>query len=716
MMKIKNKSTSRSVCLIAATTISSLISLPLQAQEDELEKIIVTAEKLGKTLQETQASVVVLRGDILEKQSVLDLEEALLRVGNVDLNTKGDLSIRGIGKQGPTGGIPTNRTVLGYYIDGVALSEQAQRFALSNWDVGQVEVLRGPVTTVQGRNSLAGAVLLNTNDPEYYWGGKARLSYGQNNSLQTSVAVTGPLLDDKLAVRFSVDHSSSDGEIINSTLQDKKYGQSDATTIRGKLLFEPEDFNNLSATLAFSKITADKTDGQVEVIGPDFESRIAIAASPTIAKADGISMISLNMDYELSDSLDLKSVTAYQNSDVTNIGPFQESDSQNEQRVIFGSFNDQLLTQEFLLTYRGDNWSTLTGLYYSHVENEQDRGGVFEAGILNTQLLGLDASSSAPLKEEIINYATFIDISYQPTEQLELQAGLRVDYEENNFFRSTTGVRVEDIDLSIIPPLPESNSSASGSELLPKLGAVYSVNKDLSLGLIYSRGYRPGGSGVNIIEVLRTGSPEFFNYDAEYTDNYEFSFRSQWFNRTVTANVNAYYIDWQEQQVSVYGSFGSSLDDTTITNAGSSSVQGFELELSTQLDAFDLYSSIGYSKTKFDKFISNESDYSGNEFARSPNLTASAGGAYSFNNGIYFSANLSYTGKSWEDNENTLELPGYTLVNLNMSYEMNNYRAFIFVKNLFDKVALTRLTYEGDLQFGRLRESRQVGAGIEMTF
>jgi outer membrane receptor protein involved in Fe transport len=715
-MKIKNVSRHESLGLLFALASGSLLSLPLQAQEDDWEKIIITAEKRGKTLQDTQASVAVLRGDVLEQQSVLDLEEALLRVGNVDLNTTGDLSIRGIGKQGPTGGIPTNRTVLGYYVDGVALSGQSQRFALSNWDVRQVEVLRGPVTTVQGRNSIAGAVLLNTNDPEFDWGGKARLSYGQNNSLQTSVAVTGPLLGDELAFRFSVDHSSSDGEIFNSTLQDKKYGQSDATTIRAKLLFEPEYLDDLSATLAFSRVTADKSDGQVEVIGPDFESRISIAASPTLAEADAINMISLNVSYELSDALDFKSVTAYQDSDVINLGPFQESDSQNEQRFIFGSFNDQLLTQEFLFTYRGEDWSTLTGLYYSNIENEQDRGGVFEAGILNAQLFGLDAISTAPLKEEITNYAAFIDISYQPTQKLELQAGLRVDYEENNFFRSSTGVRIEAIDLTIIPPLPESNSSASGSELLPKLGAVYSVNEDLSLGLIYSKGYRPGGSGVNIIEVLRTGSPEFFTYDAEYTDNYELSFRSQWFDRSVTANVNAYYIDWQEQQVSVYGSFGVSLDDTTISNAGASTVQGLELELNTQFNAFDLYSSIGYSKTKFDEFISSGSDYSGNEFARSPNLTASAGGAYNFNNGVYISANVSYTGESWEDNENTIKLPSYTLVNLNMSYEMNNYRVFTFVKNLFDKVAVTRTVNEGDLQFGRLREARQVGAGIEVKF
>ena len=715
-MKIKNVSRHESLGLLFALASGSLLSLPLQAQEDDWEKIIITAEKRGKTLQDTQASVAVLRGDVLEQQSVLDLEEALLRVGNVDLTTTGDLSIRGIGKQGPTGGIPTNRTVLGYYVDGVALSQQAQRFALSNWDVRQVEVLRGPVTTVQGRNSLAGALLLNTNDPMFEWEGKARLSYGQNNSLQTSVAITGPLIGDDLAFRFSVDHSSSDGDIFNTTVQDKKYGQSDSTTIRAKLLFEPQSIDDLSATLAFSRVTADKSDGQVEVIGPDFKSRISIAASPTLAEADAISMLSLNLTYELSDNLDFKSVTAYQNSDVINVGPFQESDSQNAQRVIFASFKDKMLSQELLLTYRAENWSALTGLYFSDVKNEQDRGGVFEAGIFNPQLFGLDANSTAPLKEEITNYAAFIDLSYEPTERLELQAGLRVDYEKNSFFRSSTGVTIEALDMSIIPPLSESATSASGSELLPKLGAVYSVNDDVSFGLIYSRGYRPGGSGANIIEVLRTGAPEFFTYEAETTDNYEVSFRSQWFKRQLTVNVNAYHIDWKNQQVSVFGSFGSGLDDTTINNAGASTVQGLELELNTQLDAFDLYSSIGYSKTEFDVFVSNDSNFSGNEFARSPNLTASAGGAYSFNNGIYLSANVSYNGDSWEDNENTIKLPAYTLVNLNMSYELNNYRFFGFVKNLFDKVAVTRISNAGPLQFSRLREARQVGVGVEYKF
>ncbi|MBL4837482.1 MAG: TonB-dependent receptor [Kordiimonadaceae bacterium] len=702
---------------LSATAMTHTVSAAGQDDEFAFEEIIVTGEKRAKSLQDTQVSVAVLTGETLNRQVVIDIEEALLRIGNADIATTGDLSIRGISKQGPTGGVPTNRMVLGYYVDGIALSGQAQRFALSNWDIGQIEVLRGPVTTVQGRNALAGGLIITTGTPENEWGGKARISYGEHNTYQLAAALTGPLVEDILAFRVSVDHNKSDGYVTNTTRNEDDYGQSDSTTIRGKLRFEPASLPDFTATAAFTHITMDRTAGMVEILGPDFEARTSISGAPTVSKTDGISLYSLTMDYDFSDHFSVRSVTAYQESDVINEGPFQETDPNNPQRTTFGLFEDSLFSQELLFTYTSDRFTALTGFYYADIENRQERGGTFEAGLFNPQLFGLDAVNVSPLTEEISNYAGFLDLSFQLNEWLELTGGIRIDKENNSFTRSSSGLSIPALSLDLFPALPATTTENSGgTEVLPKIGVVASLNDDVSLGFTYSRGYRPGGSGVNLIELLRTGQPDFFEYDAEQTDNYEVSFRSQWFERALTINANAYMIDWSNQQVNIFGSFGAGFDDTIITNAGASTVKGLEVEITGHIGRLDLFTSFAFSDTEFDEFIANGQDFQGLEFSRSPNFSGSAGFSYDFENGFFLSGNVNHMGSSYQNNENSISLDSYTIVNVTAAYEGENYRVFAFAKNLFDETATTQISFEGPAELRRLRPPRYIGAGVEFSF
>jgi len=720
MKKIHFSTVNSTTSLIALSLFTALTTNAALAAEDTndftFEEIIVTGEKRAKSLQDTQISVAVLTGNTLNREAVVDLEEALLRVGNADIATTGDLSIRGIRKQGPTGGITTNRMVLGYYVDDVALSAQAQRFALSNWDISQIEVLRGPVTTVQGRNALAGGLLVTTGTPEYEWGGKARVTYGEHDTYQMAASMTGPLIEDVLAFRVSVDHNKSDGYVTNTTRNEDDYGRSDSTTIRGKLLFEPESIPDLTATLAFTHITMDRTAGMAEIIGPNFTDRISISGAPAVSETDGISLYSLSLNYDFSDHLSLKSVTAYQESDVINEGPFQETDTGKPQRTTFGTFDDSLFSQEFLLTYTSDRFEALAGFYYADVKNRQERGGTFEAGLFSPGLFGFDAVSNAPLEEKISNYAGFIDVNYYVSDWLELTAGVRLDHEKNTFTRSSNGVTVPDLGVTIFPPLPDTTTEQSGTEVLPKIGATASLNDDMSLGFTFSRGYRPGGSGVNLIEVLRTGAPEFFDYEAEQTDNYEVSFRSQWFEKALTVNANAYLIDWSNQQVNVLGSFGAGFDDAVISNAGSSTVKGVEIDILSRIGRLELFSSFAFSDTEFDEFLANGNDFSGLDFSRSPRFSGALGASYSFENGFFVSGNINHIGSSFQNNANSISLPNYTIVNFNLAYEAENYRVFAFAKNLFDVDAVTQISFDGAAELRRMRPPRYIGAGIEFSF
>ncbi|MBL4836848.1 MAG: TonB-dependent receptor [Kordiimonadaceae bacterium] len=728
MKKIKNDLTF--ALSLAAFSVFNLQggSAALAADEAgaEFEEIIVTGNKRVKSLQDTQISVAVLRGEDLAQEIVIDFEEALLRVGNANISISGNLSLRGIRKQGPTGGISTNRTVFGYYIDGVALSSQAQRFAQSSWDIEQIEVLRGPVTTVQGRNALAGGLIVTTGVPEHEWSGKARASYGEENTIQLAAAITGPLIQDVLAIRLSVDHNSSDGTVTNTSRNEDDYASSESTTVRAKIQFTPESLPEFSATAAFSHLTMER--GLGSYIGPNFSDRISIAGAPNISESDGIDFYSLSLNYDLSKEWSLKSVTAYQDSRVLNSSAFIETDPNNPQRTAFGDFEDTLFSQELLLAYTSDKLEALVGLYYADVENNQVRGSTIDAGLVNPALLGLDAVSASPLFEKITNYAGFLDVSYHVTDWLELTGGLRLDHETNSFARSSNGLAVPAFGLQLFPSTPTSTTNRSnGTKFLPRVGVVASLSETASLGFTFSQGYRPGGSGVNLVEVVRTGQPEFFEYETENTNNYEISFRSQWFDKSLTLNANAYLIDWNNQQVNILGPLGSAFDDEVISNAASSTVKGLEVEITKNVGNLSLFTSFAFSDASFDDFFVNGRDFSGNEFSVSASFTGSAGFSYAADNGLFVSGNVNHIGSSFLDNANTRELDGYTIVNASASYNWDNIRLFVYAKNLFDAEATTGIFFEGGgplavlglnevIELRNSRAPRRVGVGVEVRF
>ena len=75
---------------------------------------------------------------------------------------------------------------------------------LDMWDVRQVEILRGPQSTLQGRNTLAGAVVINTEDPSWEWQAKARVLLSDRQEQSYALALGGPIVADQLAFRLSV--------------------------------------------------------------------------------------------------------------------------------------------------------------------------------------------------------------------------------------------------------------------------------------------------------------------------------------------------------------------------------------------------------------------------------------------------------------------------------------------------------------------------------
>ncbi|MEO1494189.1 MAG: TonB-dependent receptor [Pseudomonadota bacterium] len=232
---------------------------------------------------------------------------------------------------------------------------------------------------------------------------------------------------------------------------------------------------------------------------------------------------------------------------------------------------------------------------------------------------------------------------------------------------------------NILPADTPEATSTTFDAFLPKAGLVYEFVDDVSLGFTYQRGYRAGGASFNLARNQQ------FEFDPEFTNNFELSFRSQWFDDRLTVNANAYYVEFEDQQVVV--ALSETPLDTETQNAGSSESFGGELELrATPIEGFEIYGAFGYNETEFTDFVSNGVQLAGNEFRNAPRFTGSVGGTYFFESGIFLGADASYTSGSFGDAANTdaSRADPLFLVNLRAGCETETLSVFAFVDNVAD--------------------------------
>ncbi|MEP2653375.1 MAG: TonB-dependent receptor plug domain-containing protein, partial [Paraglaciecola sp.] len=243
--------------VIASSFMANAVAEDSVSSNQEIEQIYIVGSKQELTLQEVDASVELFTEERLDAERIVDISDVLIRIPNVASNGAGSsVTIRGIGRTGSTGsgqGVTSN-----IYIDGSPLSGTAlNRGVTSLWDTQQVEVLRGSQSSIQGRNALAGAIVVTTAEPTYEESGKFRLSYAEHNTSQIAGAYGNSIIDEQLAFRVAADFQNTDG-FIDSIYFDDNTDKEERLLLRAKFLFEPKAIDDLTM-----KLTVDHNDIQV---------------------------------------------------------------------------------------------------------------------------------------------------------------------------------------------------------------------------------------------------------------------------------------------------------------------------------------------------------------------------------------------------------------------------------------------------------------------
>ncbi len=717
---------------IAVTAMAAAITAATSYADDSnsidtgIEELIVTGTKQNLSLQDTQASVSVLNAEDIKNMVVLDVEDIILRTANVSTAGNGGLnqiSVRGITNDG-VGFTGAGQTV-SIYVDGSPNSFNSNQGAANLWDVAQVEILRGPQSTVQGRNALAGAVIINTADPEYEFRSTLRVRGGSEDLRQYSGMVTGSIIEDQLAFRLSADTREIDFGVVNQITGNNTRFQ-DATTIRGKLLFEPEAVSGLRMELALQHIDTEFGEfNSVTAPGPAGTSEFE-AFDPFGNKTYGtrtrfefnvVDRAILDTQYELNENWTLYSIATYEKVDRdTKFGPEGASFS-----------DDKTKSFEFRAAYSGERLSGWLGAYYFEQERPNEFTFEFNPSLFGfpTDPAGAIVSTVSSRTQEFENYAIFGDLTYELSHKWSINVGARFDREDysdtgNNGTATATPANCTvpafgGLPCTMILPIQnEPPTDTSFDAFLPRATLIHSFDEDRSLSFGIQRGYRAGGT---YIRVSPTTGFELGEFDPEYITNYELAFRSQWFDQRLTVNANMYYSDWTDQQVTIQ--FSPAFFDAITTNSGESELYGTEIDIVALLsDELEVRTSLGYVHTEFKDFPFNGENLRGNEFNSSPNFNASFGLNYQHISGLFTDWTVSYSDGQYSDvqNRNVNETDSYTLVNARLGYSTDLFDVVLFANNLFDERVTTRQDVTTAQPFFNVNDPRVVGLELTLNY
>lgn len=190
-----------------------------------------------------------------------------------------------------------------------------------------------------------------------------------------------------------------------------------------------------------------------------------------------------------------------------------------------------------------------------------------------------------------------------------------------------------------------------------------------------AKGYRSGG--FNPYAPVNKQA-----YGEEKLISYELGYKGIFFDNRLKFNTNIYYMDIKDMQVEEAPVAGT----IYMVNAATATSKGFEMEVEGMItNELTLFASVGINKTTFDNFSDLAGNYSGNYNLLAPKYNFNIGTQYRANNGLYARVDFNGYGKTYFDKANTNYQKAYSLVNMKMGYETNNFDIYFYVNNLLDK-------------------------------
>jgi len=442
------------------------------ADSEELQEIVVTAQKREERLQDVPIAITVVNQQQLKDENVTTLADLSRTAPSLEMiqsfgGPGGGGQIRGIGTQSFT---RSAEGAVGVVVDGVS---QGNLNVNNIFDVGRIEVLRGPQGTLFGLTSSAGVLNITTNAPDpsafstvwhllYAHKGTAGSEFGQETaqgvvnipiSGNSALRVSGSL-DDNIGVqRNSLDNT--DGRVNNYALRARYLLNADALTVGVTADYRRiiQDGAQGGAIASFTYVTADPTlTAQLAACGitPGFGNQDRCANQPELFY-DTAYGLSVQADYRFASST-LTSITAYRRDEA---GPayqdIQALPQANPQIFSGGGLSASRQWSEELrvASNPGAQLEYTAGLFFSNyltLGYPSATGQYFDVrvSIPGTPIV-IEAPGTGPsttqTQTSLASQAAFAHLQYHATDALTFILGARVTREEVTDYSSPLGLQ-----------------------------------------------------------------------------------------------------------------------------------------------------------------------------------------------------------------------------------------------------------------------------------
>jgi len=600
------------ICLTApAWAFAQLADTSESPSAGQLQEVIVTARRVSENVQDVPISIVDLNSTQLNYQGVNTANDLArvapgLSIMNTAANTGAvTYSIRG---QGSTFG--SGPGVIPYF-------DEVANFSQAIFDVGDVQVLKGPQGTLFGRNTTGGAVLFSPTMPSDTFNGYADVRAGNFGRADVEFGVGGPIIGDTLTFRLagqSLNRAGYTTDVGNGIKLDNQNEQN----FRGILKFKPSDSFDNTLLYQWTQQSENGNSAVLTTISP--QSPLAPLLAPQLAmqQALGIRDVLGEFPYatafaktygaidtanlKLNDLLSLKNIASYLHTtterawdlDATNLPLLG---------VLNPTATSEQFTEEFQVRFNAGPLTGVAGYYFEHVSSPFQIGFVEVSPILfaavpipggvTAEVVGEGSTSKSR--------APYAQFDYKIIPQLTLTAGVR--YSTDDISSTPTGSAFINF-----PPLPA--LSALPFAFTPGLehtfnaatwnaAADYAVDPDLNVYGHVSKGYKQGGFNGTAPPALQAYQPEFvIDYELGAKGHNEFA--DGW---KIRYNADAFYDHYTNIQRDENVTLTGGAVATIIQNAAAGYITGAEFQFAIEPSPyFQVSAAYTYLYAKYTSF------------------------------------------------------------------------------------------------------------------
>lgn len=616
-----------------ALAVSATPALAQQSSDDaeaDSNIIVVTGiTKQDANIQDVPITITAFSGDDLEAKGVQLVGDVATFTPGFNIRGSGNnptafaLSMRG---QVQNDNIATLEPSVGVYLDEMYI---ARSYGLNTelLDISSVQVLKGPQGTLFGRNTSAGAVLIQTNDPEFdEISGFAKGTYGRfNERVATGVLNLG--LSDSIAVRGAITYGKRDGYKTDVNTG-REYEARETLNGRVKVAFKPTDtlqillsgewydgdvvgparqnlYYNLAGT-GFDPAAADRAafggDPDLVAISDPSTTPGSPASGPfnSVKTQTYMAKISLETDFG-----EIRWINGYRKIEGANLIDLDGSSGATGNHFTQGFQDLKQYSTELQLTGQGlnDALDYAVGLTYFNesgfdVSRSSTNGGAVWSGfkgIIDNDSMGMYAQAS-----------------YHFNDALSFTGGLRYSIDDKGIIAQSAAYVLNGVDPVVcIPGSVTGDNNGDGAftatdcnrprsdtfkNLSYTAGLDYKISDDILVFAKHSKGYRSGAQQLRTLTLNDTtpASPEIV-YEQEV------GLKTQFWDRRVRFNIAGYHNKVKDAQRSVILAVGGT--SQTILENANTETWGVEADLSVEVaDGLNLIAAGAITDPKYKSY------------------------------------------------------------------------------------------------------------------